>query len=269
MNTPRNPSRITPVALTLIAAGTLFVALRPPAIPAAQAQDSFTRTDLNDDVIGHPDGTLVRVAGEADVTVVPDVAVTDAGFIFEAPTADAAQKDVNERVTRYLRSLKRLGIPDGRIQTVGYTVRPRYDYSDNRGRDPRIVGYIARNTVRVRSEIPKLDEVIDEANNNGVDEIARIVFEIEDEEGAFLDALALATERARGRADRVAKALGGTVSQIVEVSEPERSSFNPAPYARTGVESLASDATDRVPLAPGEKIIRAKVEFSAVIEVTP
>ncbi len=260
-------STITPVALALIAAGTLFIALKPETLPAANAQDSFSRTELNDVVIGHPDGTLVRVAGEADVTVVPDVAVTDAGFLFEAPTADAAQRDVNERVTRYLRALKRLGIPEARIQTVGYTVRPRYDYSDNRGRDPRIVGYIARNTVRVRSDIPKLDQVIDEANNNGVNEIGRIVFEVEDEEGAFLDALALATERARGRADRIAKALGGTVTSIVEVSEPERTSFGPVPYARTGVAELASDAGSEVPLAPGEQVIRASVAFSAVIKV--
>jgi uncharacterized protein len=261
-------SRFAPIALALIAGAglTYFVSQESPASVRA-SNDSFTRTDLNDVVIGHPDGTLVRVAGEGEVTVVPDVAVTDAGFLFEAPTADAAQRDVNERVSRYLRALKRLGIPDSRIQTVGYTVRPRYDYSDNRARNPRIVGYIARNTVRVRSEIGQLDEVIDEANNNGVDEILRIVFEVEDEEGAFLDALALATERARGRADRVAKALGGTVTQIVEVREPTRDSFGPVPYARTGVESLASDASREEVLAPGEKTIRASVEFSAVIVV--
>ena len=203
------------------------------------------------------------------MTVVPDVAVTDASFIFEAPTADGAQRDVNERVERYLRALKRLGIPDTRVQTVGYTLRPRYDFSDNRGRDPRIVGYVAQNTVRVRSEIERLDEVIDEANNNGVDQISRIDFEVEDEESAFRDALALATERAKGRAERIAQALGGTLVTIVEISEPTTARLPITPFARTGVRELASDATDSVPLAPGEEIIRASVEFSAVIEIGP
>lgn len=263
MQTPR----FAPVALALIAGAGLTYVVNQDAPSAALADTSFSRSDLDDVVIGHPDGTLVRVAGAGDVTVVPDVAVTDAGFLFEAPTADAAQRDVNERVSRYLRALKRLGIPESRIQTVGYTLRPRYDYSDNRASDPRIVGYIARNTVRVRSEIEGLDEVIDEANTNGVDEILRIVFEVEDEEGAYLDALALATERARGRADRVATALGGKVTKIVEVREPTYSAGGPVPYARTGVSALASDGTREDVLAPGEQVIRASVEFSAVIVV--
>ncbi|MEM1424102.1 MAG: SIMPL domain-containing protein [Planctomycetota bacterium] len=260
-------STILPAGLALGAGvfATLFFTQSPT--PTAHAQDSFTRTDLNDVVIGHPDGTLVRVAGEGDVTVVPDIAVTDASFIFEAPTADAAQRDVNDRVTRYLRSLKRLGIPDTRIQTVGYTLRPRYDFSENRGRDPRIVGYVAQNTVRVRSDIEQLDEVIDEAFNNGVDQIARIDFEVEDEESAFRDALALATERAKGRAERIAASLGGTVTLIVEVSEPLLTRVPASPFARTAVRELASDATQSSPIAPGEEIIRASVEFSAVVVV--
>lgn len=259
-------SPLVPAALALVAGVGLTMFLSADRTPAAQAQTSFSRSDLDEVVIGHPDGTLVRVGAEADVSAVPDVAVTDAVFLFDAPRADDAQRDVNERVTRYIRALKRLGVPENRIQTVGYTVRPRYDYSDNRQREPRIVGYVARNTVRVRSEFEKLDEVLDEANNTGVDEIPRIAFEVEDEEGVFLDALALATERARARADRVATALGGKVIRIVEVREPERSSFPISPYARSGV-GIASDAQEESPLAPGELVIRAAVEFAAVIQV--
>jgi len=259
---------ILPVALALGAGvfATLFFTQSP--VPAARASDSFTRTDLNDVVIGHPDGTLVRVEAEAEVTVVPDVARTDATFLFEAPTADAAQRDVNERVRRYMLELKRLGVPENRIQTVGFFVRPRYDFNDGRSRDPRIVGYIASNTVRVRTEVELLDEVVDAAFANGVDRIDRILFEIDDEEGAFLDALALATERARVRAERVAQALGGEVTEIVEVREPERTRLPVRAYAQTGVQrGLATDATSEEPLAPGEQTLRASVELAAVIVV--
>jgi uncharacterized protein len=264
------PARYTPIVLALVAGVglTLFLRAGTGAAEARVDRDSFTRTDLNDVVIGHPDGTLVRVEAEAEVTVVPDVARTDATFLFEAPTADAAQRDVNDRVRRYMLELGRLGVAENRIQTVGFFVRPRYDFNDRRGRDPRVVGYIASNTVRVRTEVELLDDVVDAAFNNGVDRIDRILFEIDDEEGAFLDALALATERARVRAERVAQALGGEVTQIVEVREPERTRLPVRAFAQTGVQrGLATDADETEPLAPGEQTLRASVEFAAVIVV--
>ncbi len=261
-------SSFVPVIVALCAGVALAMVFAQTRPQAAQAQTSFSRSDLDEVVIGHPDGTLVRVAGKGDITVVPSIAVVDAGVVFEGIRAEDATREVNDRVGRIIQAVKRVGVPEERIQTVSYAVRPQFDFSNNGAQEPRIVSYIAQSVVRIRAEVDQLDEVLDAARRQDANQIDNIVFEVENEEGAFLEALALATERARGRADRIARALGGRVIEIVEVRESNLSQTpRPVPFARTGVSTGLAVEGGVSPIAPGEQEIVAEVELGAVIVV--
>src|SRR5690606_23885921 len=84
--------------------------------------------------------------GEAQVT--PDRARIDVAVETRGPTAAAASTENARITTAVLARVKALGITDQQLSSWGYNVHPEYDYSRPEGR-PRIIGYIARNTVRV------------------------------------------------------------------------------------------------------------------------
>ncbi len=152
-------------------------------------------------------------------------------------TAAAAASE-NSRLTRAaLDTLRAIGLSREQLGTFGYNVQPQYIQA-------KLNGYIARNTVRV--DIRKVDDVgkiIDAALAGGATTIGGLQFTASNTDSARRDALARATAQARGDAEVVARAAGGTLGPLLELTTSGDNGFRPVAYARAAVAGAVAAPT--------------------------
>src|SRR5262245_20876390 len=104
--------------------------------------------------------TKVTVIGEAELNAPPEAAVMIFSVVTQGSAALAAQQQNAGKIDAVIKAVKELAGTDGEVKTVGYTLQPQNDYRDNRL--PKIIGYEARNSLRVMtSDLNKVGEIID------------------------------------------------------------------------------------------------------------
>jgi len=183
----------------------LFLRIMPP-VPISSVvttkQDQFT------------------VAGEGKVTVVPDMAIVDAGISINRPTVQAAQDQANTVINAVSEAVKDLGVDEEDIQTSNYSIFPQYDYTA--GGSGRITGYQVNInlTLKVRN-IDQANQVVDAATTNGANTIGGIRLTVnEDREKELLQqARELAVAEAKSKAESLALAAGISLGRIINIQE--------------------------------------------------
>jgi uncharacterized protein len=198
---------------------------------------------------------ITSATGEARVT--PDRAQIFVGVQTRAATAAQAGADNARKTRAVIDAVKGRGIPAEQIGTSEYNLFPEYDHREQpRGapQTPRVIGYVANNTVRV--EVRRLDQVgaiIDAALAAGANMVNTIQFFASNVDEARRAALAEAVARARGDAEALAKAAGGSLGPLVELntqSPPVR------PLYRERVAMLQSSGGDvQTPIEPGQQTL--------------
>jgi hypothetical protein len=199
----------------------------------------------------------IVTSGTGETQITPDRARIDIAVETRGPTAAAAATE-NARIAQsVLARIKVVGLTDEQLSTWGYNVNPEYDYSRNDGR-PRIIGYVARNTVR--ADVRRIDQVgtvIDAAVAAGANNIGGLDFYSSDLNDARRAALREAVAVARADAEVMAVAAGGRLGPLLELSSSFYSPPPNMPYmARAEVMSAQADKT---PMSPGERTVTATV----------
>ena len=158
----------------------------------------------------------VQATGHATINVPPDQAQFTAGVITQAATAqDAAQQNATQ-TTAMLNALKSVLGTNGTVQTVGYSVSPRY----NNANPPAILGYIASNTVQVTTiNLNLVGPLIDAANQAGANNISGISFSLQDPAPILQQALSKATKTALAHASAIAQGAGGKTGAVLSAQE--------------------------------------------------
>jgi hypothetical protein len=197
--------------------------------------------------------------GEGEAQVIPDRARVSLAVETRGQTAAAAATE-NARVqTAVLTRLRALGIPSERLLTIGYSVQPEYNRSREPNAEPRVIGYVARNTIR--ADVHQMDQVgrvIDAALAAGANSLGRLDMYSSREDAARREALANAVQAARRDAEAMAAAAGGGLGPLIEITSG--GFFRPPqPYdmMARGAE-MALQAAD-TPISAGEQTIRANV----------
>jgi uncharacterized protein len=175
-----------------------------------------------------------------------------------AATAGEATQANNARVQSVLAALRQQNIPAERIRTVGFELFPEYarERPLDQEQQPRVIGYRARNTLRVQVEpLARAGAVIDAAIGAGANRVAGLNFELADPEEARSTALREAVRRARAEAETIAAAMGETLGPVQDVSTTGLVPIpTPVPMARAvAMEQIA------VPIEPGRLEITAHV----------
>ena len=158
--------------------------------------------------------------GEARVT--PDRATIFVGVQSRASNAAAAGADNARRQRAILDTLRAIGLSGDRVSTMNYNVSPEMQYSPGGQTPPKITGYTVTNTVR--AEVQRLDDVgrvIDAALAKGANEISSLQFYSSKADSARRAALATAVGNARADAESLARAAGGSLGQLLELSTAE------------------------------------------------
>lgn len=198
----------------------------------------------------------VVVTGRGEVRLPPDRGALELSVETRARTAAEAGAENARRQRAVLDTLRRLGLASDDISTVGYGISPDWR-SESGDRPPRQVGYVARNGVRVElRDLDRLGSIIDAALAAGANGVGAVHFRSSREGEAQLAALDSAVTQARARAAVMARAAGGTLGALRQLST-ER--YEPPPGIRLQALQVMDLEQQGTPITPGQLSVVAVV----------
>lgn len=195
----------------------------------------------------YPQSTIM-VSGNGEVYAIPDIATFDFSVVETASTVKDAQDKVNVKINKALASVRESGIDDKDIQTTGYNVYPKYEYSNavcpTRAVAPAVAnpdgsvsassgvavycppgkqvltGYeVNQNiTVKVR-DTSKAADLVTKVGAVGVSNISGLQFSVDNREQYVAEARAKAITEAKAKAKELAKQLGVRLGDIISYNE--------------------------------------------------
>ncbi len=198
------------------------------------------------------DSHTITMTGHGEVKATPDMATINAGVTANAPSAAGALSANTSRMNQVFDALKKLGVADRNIQTVGFSVFPQYTNGDNNS-PRRLTGYQVNNEVSVRlDDVTRVGSTLDTLVGAGANQMNGIGFDIATPAPFLEKARAQAIADAHARAMSYAQAAGVALGPIISISEGGDEA-RPRPLYRA--MALAAPA----PVAPGEQSVTADV----------
>lgn len=203
-----------------------------------------------------PPPPQVVVTGQGEAKVVPDRAAITIGVQARAATAAVAASENARKQRAIIDTLKALGIPAEQIGTQNYGVSPEMAYDQSTQRS-RVTGYVVSNNVRV--ELKTLDLVskaIDASLAKGANQISSLEFKASNPDELRRSALTQAVSKARADAEALARAAGGSLGPLVELTSMD---VGGPPII---MRSFAADAAYKgaaTPIEPGTETLRVSV----------
>ncbi len=204
-----------------------------------------------------PAPPTIEVSGNGEAKVTPDRALIYIGVQTKGRTAALAGQENARLATAVLEAVRAAGIAREQIGTMNYSVNPSYRYYPD-GRKPELTGYDASNTVRIEvRNLELVGKVIDASLGAGANNISGINFFASQIDATKREALGAATTDARLSADVMAKAAGGTLGALVNVTSQMQEIARPMPMAMLARVRVADAETPVV--APTEQTVTATV----------
>jgi uncharacterized protein len=208
------------------------------------------------------DAKLIRsisLSGHGEVRMAPDMAVVTVGVLSSANTAREALDANTKSMEAIFASLKAAGIESKDTQTSNFMVNPRYDYGQNNGQPPKMVGYDVSNNVTVTvRKLDGLGAVLDSVVTSGSNQINGVAFQVSKPEAATDEARKLAVASALAKAKLYTEAAGVGLGPIITISEGGGYQPPPPVFARA---KMVEGASADVPIAQGEQVIGMDVNI--------
>jgi len=205
----------------------------------------------------HAEESQIMVSATGTVSVKPDMA--EFGVVVKSveKTAEQAAARTADKYRDVQRSLRQAGISAEDAPTASYTVTPQWEWDQSRTKHvPK--GYAARHLIMVKvRNLQMTGKAVDAVTQAGADEVQPITFFSSRYEELRRQALAAAVANARGDAEIMARAAGGRLGGVMElsVSQPAYGSFSMD--ART-MKAAAPEAAP-TEIAPSEQDIVVQV----------
>ena len=162
----------------------------------------------------------ITAQGTAQVMADPDQVTVTANASVAAGSVSSAQEEMNQIVSAATEKLLALGVKDDDIVTSDYSYYPRYNYENN-----TLIGYEANHTLAITCrDVEMLDSVIGALSDNGFSQVYSVNYDVSTRSELYRQALELAIECARQKAERMAAA--GGVKLVGLESITENSGYN-------------------------------------------
>ncbi|MEO6635092.1 MAG: SIMPL domain-containing protein [Allosphingosinicella sp.] len=237
----------------------LAAALTLALLPSAAAAQSVP-------IALNPGEVLLQVEAEGVNRSRPDVMTITAGVVTTARTARDALGANSALASRLIDVVRSKGIEPRDVRTAELSVQPQLEElnedAENKGRTPRVLGYVARNTLELRlRDLAKAPDVVDALFGAGANSVAGPEFSLAEPAPAERMARRAAVEAARLEADTYAEALGMRVARVLRVSE--RNDFE----SEGGQQIIVTGSRVRAtPIEPGELVtsIRVWIDYAMV-----
>jgi uncharacterized protein YggE len=201
----------------------------------------------------------ITVSAQGTVKVMPDVAYVTVGVTTQDADMQKAQDNNAQTMNAMYEALKGAGLADDDIRTTQYNAYPIYDYSSE---TKKIMSYEVTNQVELTiKDINRVGEIIDIAVNNGANTTNSISFGLLDEQSSYNDALKLAVDAAKAKAETLAEAGGVKIIGTLQMAENSIGGQIYREYAEAAVEDTGS-----TPISTGDLEIQANVTVVYEIE---
>ena len=172
---------------------------------------------------GYAEESQVVVSATGRVLVKPDMAEFDVVVKSDANTAETAVSETAEKYRAVQSRLRTAGISQEDAPTASFIVSPRWEWNPTLGKSV-LKGYSARHVISVKVRtLEKIGQAIDAVAHGGADEVQNVNFSSSRYDSLRQKALAEAVENARRDAGIMAKAAGGRIGSLIEVSVNEPS----------------------------------------------
>jgi uncharacterized protein YggE len=198
----------------------------------------------------------VVTSGRGEAKLAPDRATIEVGVQTRAATAAAAAADNARKQRAVIDTLRKLGLAQEQISTVNFNVYPETRY-DQPTQTSRVTGYVVSNSVR--AEVRRLEQIgtlIDAALASGANAISSLSFYASNTDDARRQALSQAVAKARQDAETLARAAGGALGELLELTTVEYQP--PRPLVMATLQRAAADAAP-TPIEPGEQTLAMSV----------
>jgi uncharacterized protein YggE len=200
----------------------------------------------------------IVTTGQGEVRVNPDRATVSVGVQSRAATAAGAAAENSRKQRAVIDAIRAKGIPAEQIATSQFNVIPETRYDREGQAVPRTLSYLVSNVITV--ELRRMDQVgpvIDAALGAGSNQINSLNFGLANADSARRAALAIAVGNARADAEAMARAAGGSLGSLIELSSASYDFPPPRPMDMRASVSLGEVAN--VPIEPGQEAVRATV----------
>jgi uncharacterized protein len=221
---------------------TSFLLVLAAAVPFAAQRPPQSKTESE-----------IVTYGSGEVTLSPQRAVLRIGVATHAPRASDASSQNAQAMKAVVEALARVGVPRDSLQTVAFGVGPNYDYDSGQ----RLIDYEAHAAVRLTvRDLSIIGRLIDVALEAGATDVGNVGFESDSMEIARRKALAQALGKARGDAEALAQAAGGSLGQPLEVKARDAHFPDYEAFASSGYMLRQS----QTPITPRDVVVRVAVE---------
>ena len=161
----------------------------------------------------------LTVTGIATISTEPNKVDVYLGAETERVTALQSQQDNAVTMQNIRNAITALGIPSDSIETTSFRISVIWDYTS---RPYRITGYKTTHLLKITSsDINQAGSIIDAAASAGANVVNNVVFGITKDirDDLKKQALEMAGQNAREKADSMASGLGVTIVKVVQASE--------------------------------------------------
>ncbi|MBL8029998.1 MAG: SIMPL domain-containing protein [Candidatus Doudnabacteria bacterium] len=178
----------------------------------------------------NPQNTMT-VSAEGKVKAVPDMATVTLGVVSQGSSAADVQSQNSQKINKIVEFIKQQGVNKDDVSTSQFNVYPRYDYA----KGTEITGYEARQTITVKvkgvdESTDSLGKILSGAASNGANEVNGVNLSFEDADNLRQEARQLAIEKAKLKAEELAKTAGIRLGKVISVSE-DPAGYNMPYYA--------------------------------------
>ena len=211
----------------------------------------------------------ISMTSRETVEVVPDMAEIKVSIRTEDKSASVCQQENTEKLNQLLEYVKELGFEDESIKTSGFSLNPRYKWTNN---EQILIGYeMYTNVVVTDVPMDQVGTMLAEVVENGANEIDSVSYFSSQYDQAYNQALAKAIELSKEKGEALAVASGkklGGVLNITEMSDNQYGRYVNADLRATNeaVKAMATADSVAMDVMPGEMQVTAEivVEFQLV-----
>lgn len=223
--------------------------------------------------------TTISVSGEGEAVAAPDIAEVSYAITSEAKTAADARKTVDDKMKAIHAFLKESGVEDKDIKTTGYNLNPKYEWKQTSAYVPCLSGYGCPPTegkqvltgyevtqsvdVRIR-KVDNAGLVLGGLSDKGASYVSGLTFKVDDEDGVKEEARKEAIDKAKAKAEKLARELGVKLVRITSFSEGNN--YPIYNFGRAGMEMKAMSADMAAPQAAN--IPMGENKFTSSVTIT-
>ncbi len=203
------------------------------------------------------DKPVVRVTGNATVTLAADTATLQIGAETKDVSVEAAQAQNNEIISKVIAALKEAGVDEKDMITSNFNVYSTYDYSWEDGSEKRIGPFYQVSnmlTITIRN-LDVIGEIIDAASKAGANVMYGLTFTSTSENEAYQKALTRAVEDAAQKAQVLATATGKALGELILVDASQGYSY----YGISNTFDMAKGSLERTTIVAGDVSVSASV----------